>query len=214
MTDNNKRDKMLVSVNVTILLAFIFIFQVDQLSQIIKWTLLISFILYIFSLFLLIWNLYRYPIRMKLLDELREETIGKFSDRIASFVEEIIVPFSRLKAKDELVSRLAIVKTKEDYSKLRESVSNEIKELEDGTAKVTKSEGEEKAMQYVIESFAEQLAHASKEDFENAFKRPLKEKFAKVRLRVDRLAFRIRIHLFASASVFLIFSIFIGILSK
>jgi hypothetical protein len=210
----NKLDKILASTNATVLLAFLFIFQVNQISPIIKWTLLISFTLYIISLLLLLWNIHRFPIRMKLLDELREKTVKKYSARIASFIEEIAVPFSRLKAKDEVLSRLANVKTKEEHEKLMESINKEIKQLESGEINMPHSEGEEKATHYVVESFVEQLGHASQGDFQKAFRRPLREKYPRIKYRIDRFALRSRLHIFASASVFLLFTILIGIVSK
>lgn len=95
-----------------------------------------------------------------------------------------------------------------------ESITEEIQQLESGKLNSHKTPGEEKASRYVLESFVEQVAHALQDDHRIAFKQPLKEKHAKIKYKVDRLALRSRRHVFASASVFLMFTIFIGILSK
>jgi membrane protein implicated in regulation of membrane protease activity len=195
-------DKLLVTANSTVLIGFVFVFGISQLSKITKWTLLISFVLYVISLCLLLWNFYRLPKRRKLLDELREKTVKKYSARIASFIEEIAVPLARLKAKDEMLGKLGKVKNKEEHEELMKAIDEEIKLLEEGKINIPHTPEEEKATHYVVESFVEQIGHASQEDYNKAFKQPLKENQAKLKYRIDRIALRGRRHVFVSASVF------------
>jgi hypothetical protein len=212
--DKNQVDNLLITINSTVLIGFLFVFQLTLNHELVKWTLLISLLLFVISLLLLIWHAIRYPLRLKLFGELREKTVKKYSSRIRSFIEDIIVPFSRLKTRDELLTKLGKVKSKEEQEALIQSIENEIKGLEDGSVKPPKTEAEDKATEYVVESFVEQVAHASKADYEKAFKQPLDEKYAKQKLRLDRIAMRGRRHFFAAGAVFIIFSMFVQILSQ
>lgn len=162
---------------------------------------------------MILWFLHRFPVRQKLLDEFREKTVKKYSKRIGMFIEEILVPFARLKAKDETLSKLAKVSSVAEHKALMKSIDNEIKELQDGKS-APKTPEEEEATKYVIEVFLDQLTSDIKADHNKAFHQPLKEKHAKIKLKIDRLAFRFRRHVFISATVFAVFSIFIEILSK
>ena len=123
----NATDKLLLSTNVTVLGAFFFVFQAPINTKPTKWTLLISFALYICSALMLLWFLNRFPIRMKLLDEYREKTVKKYSKRIGMFIEEILVPFARLKAKNETLAKLAKVSSEAEYKALMKSIDEEIK---------------------------------------------------------------------------------------
>jgi hypothetical protein len=214
LKERNQTDKLLITVNISILVGFLFVFQLSLTHTIVKWTLFISLILYVISLLLLIWHTARYPIRTKLFDELKEKTIKKYSGRIAKFIEEIIVPFARLKAKDEVLSKLEKINTREEYGALIKHYKNEIHDLEQGTVGRQMTRKEDEATSYVVESFVEQVGHASREDYNKAFKSPLKEKYAKLKYRIDRIALRSRRHFFASGSVFAIFSMFVQILSQ
>ncbi len=206
-------DSYLIAVNIALLTGFLFVFQSTLINDLVKWTLLISLILFIISLLLLLWHKFRYPKRLKLLDSLREKTTNKFSERIASFIEDMVLPFTRLKAKDDTLSKLVSVKTKEEYDQVMSNISQEIEDLETGKAKGM-SVQEEKATRLILESFLGHMASDTKDDINQAFKSPLKESCAKPKYYIDRIAFKYRRHIFASASVFIVFAILIQILNQ
>ncbi len=209
----NQVDKLLVSANASILVAFFFIFQSPITTPTTKWTLLISLSLYIVSLIMLLWYLQRQPKRLMLLDELRKHTSKKYSNRIATYIEEIAVPFARLKVRDEVFSRLVNVKSEKDRVILLKSIENEINGLEDGSVSASATKQDE-ATKYVVEGFVNQVAQASKKDFRTAFLSPLKEPNATLKYYTDRLSFKFRRHIFVSGSIFALFSIIVEILSK
>ena len=106
-------DKILLTINTSVLIAFFFIFQANLKSDITKWTLFISLSFFTASLLFLIWHLHRHPKREKLFDELRHKTASKYSKRIASFIEVIAVPLAKLKAKDDILGWVVEVNSKE-----------------------------------------------------------------------------------------------------
>lgn len=213
LNGKNSTDKLLLSTNVTVLVAYFFVFQAPIDTDSVKWILLISFVLYICSALMILWFLHRFQIRDELYEVYREKTLNKFSKRIRMFMEEILVPFERLKAKSETLTKLVKVSTEDEYKTLMESIDMEIKELKGGK-NTPKAPKEEEATKYVLESFLEQFVVTSKADYNKAFHQPLKERNARIKLKADRITFRFRRHTFTSASVFAIFSIFIEILSK
>lgn len=212
--DKGQIDKFLITINASILVGYFFVFQITSIHTLVKWTLLISLTLLVISLLLLTWNTVRYPIRKKLFDELSEATIKKYSSRIAAFVKEIIVPYSRLKTRNEMSSKIEKLKTEEEQEALIKIVESEVQGLIEGTVNPIETEGEERATRYVIESFVEQVGHKSQEDYNKAFKSPLKENNAKFKYRLDRVSMRTRRHFFASGAVFAILSMFVQVLSQ
>lgn len=209
----DKVDNYLITINVAVVVGYFFVFLSSISSAVVKWLVLLSFTLFTASLLLLLWFQHRYPKREKLLNELKEKTVKKFSHRIHSYIDEIAVPLERLSVRDEIFERLDGVKTKEDYARFRTEIDTEIEELKKGktgTLVATKS----KANDYVIDSFLEHMMHDSRDDYAKAFREPLNEKHAKVKHVIDRAAFRSRRHIFAAASVLLFFSIIIEVVSQ
>lgn len=214
LSKKNQTDKLLLTANSTVLVAFFFVFQAPISNLLTKYTLISSFTLFIVSLFMILWFLYRQPILHKLYDKLREKTVKKYSKRIAAFIENIAVPLARLKTRDEFLGKLASVKSQEEHTELMISIGKEIEDLESGKSNMPTSKEEDEATGYVVEGFLDQLVSASKRDYRTAFKMPLEEKSAKLKCQLDRVTFKFRKHVFVSASVFSIFSIFVELLSK
>lgn len=130
------------------------------------------------------------------------------------FIENIAIPFARLKIRDEFVGKLASLKSKEEHSELMSEIEKEISELKAGKTGNTKTKEEDKATGYVIEGFLDQLTAESGKDYNTAFNKPLKEPNSKAKLSIDKVAFKFRRHVFVSASVFSVFSIFVELLAK
>jgi hypothetical protein len=214
LSEKNQADKLLLTANTTVLVAFFFVFQSPINNNSTKFALIISFTLFIVSLIMILWFLHRQPIRLSLFNELKTKTVKKYSKRISAFIENIAVPLARLKTRDEILGKLSSVKSKEEHAELMSSIENEIENLKNGKSSMPKTKEEDEATGYVIEGFLDQLTTASKADFHKAFRSPLIENQAKLKNTADKLSFRFRRHIFVSASVFSIFSIFVELLSK
>lgn len=214
LSKKNQADKLLLTANTTVLVAFFFVFQAPITNKSTKYALIASFSLFIISLLMLLWFLHRQPIRLKLLEQLKEKTVKKYSKRINAFIESIAVPLARLKTRDEILGKLASVKSRGEHAELMSSIEKEINDLKSGKAGMSKTKEEEEATGYVIEGFLDQLTTATKADYRKAFNLPLDEKHARFKSFIDNVTFRYRRHIFVSASVFSIFSIFVELLSK
>ena len=206
-------DSYLIAINIATLAGFFFIFQSTINNTLVKWSLLVAFVLFVLSLCLLLWHKFRYPKRVELANSLREKTVNKFTERIASFIEDIAVPFSRLKTRDETLDKLSKAKSQKEFDQVKAGIAQEIKDLESGKVK-GQGIAEEKATRFIVESFLGHMGSETKDDYNKAFKQPLKESHAKIKYYLDRAALKFRRHLFAGASVFIIFSVLIQILDQ
>jgi hypothetical protein len=163
---------------------------------------------------MILWYLHRQPIRTRLLDRFREKTVKKYSKRIAAFIENIAMPLARLKIRDEVLGRLASVKSQQEHEELVISIEKEIEDLKNNKSGTPKFKDEDEATMYVVEGFIAQMSIASKADFNKAFKSPLEESNAKMKYVFDRMSFRVRRHIFVIASVFYLLSIFLEVLIR
>lgn len=206
---DNSIDKTLATINVTTLLGYIFIFQVSQLNSLVRYTLLLSLILFALSLPTLLWYLYRYPIRRSYWEKLKDRNTNKYADRIATFIENIVRPLASLKAKDEIAKRFAECKTVAEAQGLLKQLESEERKGSNGLPPE-----EEEAYRYVVEGFLTQVSLAVKEDYEKAFLKPLNEKHSRLKNQLDKLSFKLRRHLLASAGVVLLLAIIIDLLKR
>ena len=223
----DKVDNYLITINIALIAGYLAVFSMPpQIAEILKWLLLAAFLLYTLSLLLLIWFFVRYPKRAKVFEELKEKTVTKFSDRIAHFIEDIATPYSvlqaRLETREKYEKRFQTVENKKDYKKLRNEIETELEELKQQKTELESGKKIDhykrdnpatKATEYVIESFLSHMAADSQEDYKKAFKSPLEEKHAKIKLFFDQLSFRFRRHIFAAACVLLFFSVLIKMLT-
>ena len=175
---------------------------------------MLSLGLFVTSLSMILWYLHRQPIRTRLLDRFREKTVKKYSKRIAAFIENIAMPLARLKIRDEVLGRLASVKSQQEHEELIISIEKEIEDLKNNKSGTPKFKDEDEATMYVVEGFIAQMSIASKADFNKAFKSPLEESNAKMKYVFDRMSFRVRRHIFVIASVFYLLSIFLEVLIR
>ena len=212
-------DNYILTINIAAVAGFFFVFQADLSQNFEKILVLSSFSLFSLSLFLFIWYRFRYPKRMKLLEELREKTVHKFTDRIKTFTEDVFGPLARLKTRVELMEKLEKVKTPKGYEKFLAEVNNDIERLSTQANDKEKkkdafTQSTDKALEYVIEGFLAHMTSNSKDDYDKAFNQPLEEKAPKIKLVIDKVSFKARRHVFAFGCVFIFFAIFIEILAQ
>lgn len=213
MNDSDiQKDKQYLTANVSILIAFLFIFQVEDVGLLIRWALLLSFCLFVVSLLLMFWHVSRYPKRASLYETLKEKTAKKYSEQMALFVEELILPLTRSKARDGVRNEISKAKTAEERKEILDRITKELEEPSQKLPERFYSVNEDKAIKFVIEGFSGQLVSATKEDHRIAFNQPLKEQHAKMKYYCDQLAMRVRRHIFISAAIFCLAAIFIRLL--
>jgi TolA-binding protein len=216
-----KLNNYLLTINITILLAFVFVFQTTYRLEQVKWLIITSFIFFVVSIIGLIWFRHRYPKRQELLEQLREETVSRTSENLSKVMKDLLKPFTRMSVRLESMEKLAKVKTKEDYKKYQQGIEDEIKKLK---SQLDKESSEQvnaygtpeatTAVDIVIHSFLENIQHESKNGFTKAFKLPLSEKNAKLKNVFDQLSFKFRLHVFTSGCVILIMAMIIQMLTN
>ena len=212
-----KTTDYLITANTTALLAYVFVFQTQIDNTIVKWLIFISFSFFVVSLCLMVWYRFRYPQRNKYYKELVDESTKKIKEGIVVFIEGIILPYTRTKTRNDVLERLAKVKSEEEYRKFQRSLKREIKNLEANQPSSLSAKPDhlhEKAIESVVESYLLNLEHDSKEHFVLAFKKPLKESYAKQKLVLDIISFKYRVHVFVSAAVFLAASIAVQLVAS
>lgn len=203
-------DKYLTTTNATVLISYVFVFQLSISNYWVKWSLLLSLVFFIASIALFIWHGQRYPKRIRIYNQKQEKTVKKYSHRIAVFMEDILKPLTQLRVRNEIQTRLLSTKSKEEFEEV-------LKEIKHSVEAVDSNKGlgqEDEAVAFVVESFIGQLSNESREQWREAFRRPLKERYSKVKLLIDILALKTRRHIFVSASIFGLTSVFIQLLAQ
>ena len=173
--EKNNVDKLILSANITVLIAFFFVFQTSVGVPIIKWMLLASFTLYIISALLITWVLYRLPLRTKLFKQLQEKTTTKFSSRIMAYVDEYYMP------NEEAIEKISDA-LRESHPHLDEKARHDL-----ATKKVKKISAEStdnshnKVLSFVLDAFLSNFGNEGKDNYRMAYKTPLKESKSKLK---------------------------------
>lgn len=214
-----KINDYLISANFAVLLVYAFVFQQKFNNASIKILVLISFIVLALSMFGLVWYYFRYPKRKKILDDLNNKTRTKIADSIATVIENIFVPFARADVRAKELEKLLSIKSEKEYIEYQKNLKKEIKKLEgdlknidNGEKTSGTSKAEEKAIRGVVESFMQNVAYESRDNFNTAFKKPLNEKNAQAKHVTDLIFFKIRFHLFIMGCVIVMSAIIFQIL--
>lgn len=92
-SEQQKVDEHIIIANITVIAAFILILSVNDLGSLyVKITAILSLLFLIISLFMLLWNKYRFPIRQVLFSRDKEELLSGVSEKIADFAEKLVIP--------------------------------------------------------------------------------------------------------------------------
>lgn len=201
-------DSYLIAVCIALLAGFFFIFQTRIDVEVMKWTLLASFVLYTASLLLLVWHQYRFPKREAYFETKRKETTKKFADRIFNFMENLAGPLAYFRTRVEIVEKIEKARTAEE----RQKILDDLRDEKNNNGKKGLSDKELAAVREVTESVVLHMDSEVKKNYREAFRKPLGETYSKPKFYIDIIAHRIRRHVFASASVLLFFSFIIKFL--
>jgi hypothetical protein len=209
---STSQNKTLRTANFTIIVGFMFVFQVSQLGTPVRVCLIMSFSLYLISLFLISWHIARYPKREALLENYRKKTVDKHSDRITALVEELVLPLTKYKMREKVEKLLAKAKTEKQRQAI---INNEIAGLKSKASAEfqDKDNPQRKAVTFAVEGMLHHMTEDSQTDFRNAFKAPLNEKHANIKFYLDRIALRLKLNVFVAASCLAIVAVFVKLLS-
>ena len=93
-------DSYLLTANLTIVVGCLVIFQISPIKNIYeKGILAFSFGALLISFLLFLWSNHRLPIRKKYFQQLREKITEDYADKIATFAEKVVIPFSLIEKK-------------------------------------------------------------------------------------------------------------------
>ncbi len=205
-----KSTNYLMTLNGTILVGYFTVFQINSSKGSQKWLLLASFIGLSLSMTLLAWYRIRWPKRDVIYASLADKSTQKSVNDIMEFLEGIIEPLTRTRARLQVQHALQSATSKQEFDTLQ-------KAIKEGTFKPEVNpeydkEKEEKATKTIVGSILENLSHKSKSDFTKAYNMPIRESHAKIKHKIDMVAYRLRIHILIGSMVILAFSIIVAIL--
>lgn len=213
------KEKGVITVNVSVLLGFIFVFQTNDISFLTKMSLTISLSLFIVSLLAFLWHFHRLPIRERLWKGSSKRLAQKYTDKMNAYAENIVKPLAQYKQREEIEEKLANAKSNSERQKIIQELKNEIVNLEIEREKLIRNpdykykDSSESVHSFFNDAVASLLVYEIKEEHTRSFNKPLKEKLSKVKFIIDILVSKGRYYMFTSACIFALVSLYVHLLS-
>ena len=185
-TVKEKIDTYLITSSITIIASFLIILSIkndtlDEQPLSAKIFSIIAIISFIFSFIFSIWNKYRSAIREDYFEELKKLAIATDKEKLRSFLN---------------VASKALEKTAlEQFEKIKKQ--NTLQNKEDIQSKIKNElDNEKELMSPMIEVLAENISQNRVSIYKIAFKKPLKERHAKIKFIIDYVSQKARYFLF------------------
>lgn len=191
--EREKVDNYIITSCITLIGAFIIILSIKKPTEAyISYSYLISLLFLIISLLFSLWHKFRFPVRQQMFEQEKDRLISNISSEIADFAEEFVLPAAQMKFNQ---ARLKYPDLSEDEIK-KKSIDEEAK-------------GKTKK---VIVTHLEKLNYQMKEKSDEIFRKPLNERYSKLKFRIDILSKTFRYWAFGIAIIFFFSSIFLTII--
>ena len=192
LKQQDKVDGQIITACITLIAAFAVIISIKKpTDQYLSYAYISSLGLLTVSLLSSLWHKYRFPKRQNLYKKEINKVIHEMSGKIADFGENILIPLKQRK--------LVEAKQKDDqipFQELAKKVDEENNKHASG----------------VIMTYLEQLNYKTAEKHQEVFNKPLEEKNAILKFRLDKLTKFLRYPTFVAGLIFFFLSIFIGLI--
>lgn len=152
-----------------------------------------AFFFLLVSIFEILWLKTRNPLRNHIYKHKADQVISKFSEKLANVVEKIITPY----VKSEVKKRHSIT-PQVDKMKILESVQDEY----------------EDTLKDIMSNYLANMQREMQQARIEAYKKPLKEKWAKTKNVMDKISTKTRIMFFVLGSVCFFVAIVVALLFR
>jgi len=187
----DKVDGQIITACITLIAAFAVIISIKKpTNEYLSYAYISSLGFLTVSLLSSFWHKYRYPKRQDLYKKEVNKVISDLSGKIADFWENILIPLKQRKLEE---ARLKDKQT--PVPELAKKVNDE----------------NDKHASNVIMTYLEQLNYKTAEKREEIFNKPLNEKNAITKFRIDKLTSFIRYPAFVAGIIFFFISIFMNL---
>lgn len=192
LKQQDRVDGQIITACITLIAAFAVIISIKKPNdQYLSYAYISSLGFLTVSLLSSLWHKYRFPKRQELYKKEVNKVIRDLSSKIADFGENILIPL-----KERKLSEARAKDQQTPFPELAKKVNEE----------------NDKHASNIIMTYLEQLNYKTAEKKDEVFNKPLKEKNATIKFRLDKLTNFLRYPTFVAGIIFFFISIFMGLI--
>ena len=180
-------DNYIITTCITLLGAYAFMFFSGKPNQpLVAYTAIASLFCLICALLTLVWYKFRFASRDRKFETLRETAINEYSSKIASYIENLALPYAEMKLKGKLQESVDV-----DLKRESKNIATEINKINEN----------------VFENFLIGLSKKIQDQYDIAYNKPLSESFGRIKLVIDKVSQSTRYYWFVIGLILFFISI-------
>ncbi len=190
--EQGKAEEYIITSCFTLLAALAIIFSIKQpANQLVSYAVILSFFGLLVSLLELLWHKSRRPLREHIFNQKRGSIIDKYSEKMATFAETLVFPYAKLAVEEEARKNINI-----DKKALQRKLFHE----------------KEPAVRDMLTSYLDNLIAEMKNASDVSHNKPIIEKYSRLKLYLDVVSRRTRLHFFVVGTLFFFIAIILSLL--
>jgi len=203
-------DSYLLKSSFALLLTFAYVFQSNPPKNKVEILATIISVSFLFLSFIsLLWSKYRWPYRKSIFEMKSKKIIDKYSEKLTDFIVNVVRPFAELAGKEYVAKELSKTKNKQEFLTKLEKLKSKI----DRDEGLTQTQKANQLYGDVIESFVTNIQTDLTESYNRCFRKPLKEKSARLKHFADIFSLKTQRYTFSIGAISFLLSIILHLAS-